>query len=66
MPRIPSDGQLDSTLALLANPYFFIAERCRRLETDLFETRILLGRTICMTGPAAAELFYRNEQLVRK
>ena len=66
MPRIPSDGQLDSTLALLANPYFFIAERCRRLETDLFETRILLGRTICMTGPAAAELFYRDEQLVRK
>ncbi|KAF0677157.1 cytochrome P450 [Profundibacterium mesophilum] len=55
----------DSTLALLRDPYGFIANTCRDLGGDLFETRILLHRTICMTGASAAELFYREDRLVR-
>ena len=51
---IPSAKGFDSTLALLRNPYGFISETCRALDTDLFETRILLQETICMTGAAAA------------
>ena len=54
---IPSAKGFDSTLALLRNPYGFISETCRALDTDLFETRILLQETICMTGAAAAEVF---------
>ena len=65
MPRIPRDKSLDSTLALLRDPYGFIASRCRRYGTDLFQTRLMLQRTICMTGKDAAELFYDPQRFVR-
>lgn len=65
MPQIPSDGSLESTLALGRDPYGFISKRCRRLGSDLFQTRIQLHKTICMTGPAAAELFYDEERFIR-
>jgi fatty-acid peroxygenase len=63
---MPSATGFDSTLALLRNPYGFIRQTCRHLDADLFETRILLHKTICMTGAAAAEAFYREEQLIRE
>lgn len=65
MPPIPREKTLDSTLALLRDPYRFIAKRCRHHEADLFETRLLLQRTICMTGPEAARLFYDTSRFVR-
>lgn len=39
---LPRDGNLDSTLALLAGGYEFIGERCRRHLPDIFETRLML------------------------
>ncbi|MEA1942541.1 MAG: hypothetical protein U9P68_09875 [Pseudomonadota bacterium] len=50
MSGIPSAKGFDSTLALLRNPYGFISETCRDLDSDLFETRVLFQKTICMTG----------------
>lgn len=66
MPPPPRLNSLDSTVPLLRNPYRFVTERCRRLGTDLFETRLLLQKTICMTGPEAARLFYDPERFVRR
>lgn len=66
MPRIPSDDRLDSTLALIGDPYRFISERASRLGSDLFETRLMLRKTICMTGPEAAQLFYDSGHFVRQ
>lgn len=66
MSSIPRDNGLDSTLALLRDPYRFVSERCRRYRTDLFETRLLLEPTLCMTGPEAARLFYDTERFVRR
>ena len=66
MPPIPHDLSLDSTLALLLDPYGFISKRCRRYGADLFQTRLLLRPTICMTGPEAAELFYRQDLFARR
>lgn len=66
MPRIPRDDILDSTLALVRDPYAFVSERCRRYGSDLFETRLMLRKTICMTGPEAAELFYDESRFVRR
>jgi fatty-acid peroxygenase len=40
----------DRTLALLSEGYTFIPERCRRLGIDVFETRIMLTKVVCMTG----------------
>lgn len=66
MPRIPRDRSLDSTLAVLLDPYGFISNRCRKYRTDLFETRLMLRRTICMTGPSASEVFYDQRNFVRR
>lgn len=66
MPRIPHDKSFDSTLALLRDPYEFIRKRSHRYGSDLFQTRLLLHPTICMTGPAAAELFYDQERFTRR
>lgn len=65
MPAIPRDAPGDHSLALLADPYRFIAKRCRALQTDVFETRLLLRRTLCMTGPEAAALFYDPRRFQR-
>lgn len=66
VPRMPRDEDFDSTLALLRDPYGLISKRCRHHGTDLFETRLLLRRTICMTGPEAAELFYDQDRFSRR
>lgn len=56
--RMPRDERFDASMALLANPYRFIRDECRRHGSDVFEARIFLQRTVCMTGPDAAQLFY--------
>jgi fatty-acid peroxygenase len=61
---LPREG-LDSTLALLRDPYGFIFSRCRKHGSNLFEARILLQPTICMTGRECAELFYDNDRFRR-
>ena len=66
MPRIPNDKNPDSTMTLMLEGYNFISDRCRRYDSDLFETRLLLQKTICMTGPEAAELFYDSERFQRQ
>lgn len=54
MVDIPCDEALDSSLALLSEGYTFVSRRCERLETDVFETRLMLRRAICMRGEEAA------------
>src|SRR3954463_9532544 len=66
MDGMPQDRGIDHPLALLSAPYRFISSRCARLGTDVFETRLMLRRTICMSGRAAAEVFYDNERLMRR
>lgn len=51
MPRpIPRDESFDATLALIRDPYEFVRKRSQRHGSDLFETRLLLRRTVCMIG----------------
>ncbi|MDY6964192.1 MAG: cytochrome P450, partial [Pseudomonadota bacterium] len=63
---IPTDGAWDATLSLLREGYHFIPNRCRRLESEIFRTRLTLTEVICMQGPRAAELFYGNAALTRQ
>lgn len=65
MRPIPRDPIPDSALLLLRDPYRFIAKRCRVFGTELFEARILLRKTICMTGAEAARLFYDPTRFMR-
>lgn len=65
MPDIPRDLQAESSLSLLSEGYSFIPSRCQRLGTDIFQVRLLLQNTICMSGEEAAKLFY-DEQLFQR
>lgn len=64
--QIPRDKCLDSTLAFWQEGYLFIQNRIKRYHSDLFETRLLGKRTICMSGKEAAKLFYNTELFQKK
>jgi fatty-acid peroxygenase len=56
----------DSSLALLREGYEFIPRRCRRYGSDLFVTRVMGERVVCISGREAAELFYGGERFTRR
>src|SRR5690606_32903732 len=56
----------DSTLALLREGYEFIGKRCRRYDSDVFRTRIMLEDVLCMTGIEAAEMSYGGDRFDRR
>lgn len=62
---IPRLRGFDQSLALVRNPYEFISSHCRLFRSDVFEMRLLLRPTICMTGKEAAELFYDPRRFKR-
>lgn len=66
MPQIPGDKILDSTLAFAYDGYEFVSNRCERYDSDIFQTRLMLQKTICMRGEEAAELIYDNERFKRE
>lgn len=65
MKPIPRASAPDSTLALLREGYGFIHDRCERLQSPVFATRLLLQRTLCMRGEEAARLFYDTDRFSR-
>jgi len=65
MNAIPQDRAPDSTLALLSEGYAFIGNRCRRYGSDLFATRLMLTKAVCMRGAEAAEQFYHPDRFTR-
>ncbi len=66
MPQIPRDRSPDSTLALLRDGYRFISKRCARHRSDVFETRLMLRKAVCMLGADAARIFYDGDRFTRK
>jgi hypothetical protein len=63
--KIPKDKSFESSLAVLMEGYNFIRNRCRRYGTDIFESRVMLEKVICMTGEEAARIFYEPERFDR-
>lgn len=66
MSQIPRDRSLDSTLALLSDGYRFISKQCERYRSDIFETRLMLTKAVCMRGEEAARIFYDGDRLTRQ
>jgi len=64
--QISKDKSLDSTLALFSEGYNFISNRCRKYQTDVFETRLLGSKAICTMGEEAARMFYHPGRFTRK
>lgn len=65
MMAMPTVGRPDSTFALFVEGYEFVSNRCRRVGSDVFETRLFGQPTICMRGREAAELFYDRDRFSR-
>ncbi|WP_065410688.1 cytochrome P450 [Pseudobacillus wudalianchiensis] len=63
---IPKEKGLDHTLALLKEGYNFIPERRSELQSDIFQTRILGQKAICIAGEEAASVFYDENLFTRK
>lgn len=66
MHDIPKDTWPDSTLALWREGYRFIGTRCERLQSDIFEARLLLEKTLFISGAEAARVFYRDDLFARE
>lgn len=64
--EMPTATGLENSLKLLQEGYEFIINRSESLETDVFETRLLGEKTICLTGREAAELFYDETRFKRE
>jgi len=65
MKPIPHEKTADSTFALLQDGYTFIAKRCAQLQSDVFETRLMLRKAICVAGEDASEMFFQPGRFTR-
>lgn len=64
--QIPRERCVDSTLTLLNEGYLYITNRTKRYHSDVFETRLLGKKVICMKSKEASKLFYNTKFLKRK
>lgn len=64
--QMPREEGIDHSLSVLREGYLYILNRRRSFNSDLFETRVLGKKAICMGGIEAAELFYDNEKFKRQ
>jgi fatty-acid peroxygenase len=65
--QIPAEKGLDNSLALLKEGFYFIPNRMEKLNTNIFQTRLLGGqKVICISGEEAGEVFYDNTLFKRE
>ncbi len=64
--QIPREEGIDHSLSLLREGYMYILNRCKSFNSNIFETRLLGKKAICLKGKEAAEVFYDNEKFKRK
>lgn len=63
---IPRERTFDATLALLSEGYVFISHRRQRYASDIFETRLMLRRVVCIGGAEASAQFYEPGRFTRR
>lgn len=64
--QIPQEDGIDHSLSLIREGYLYILNRRRSFNSDIFETRLLGRKVICMGGKEAAKVFYDTEKFRRK
>ena len=66
MSDLPRDPAFDNTIALLREGYRFLPDRFRRLDSDVFRTRLMLQPVVCVQGEEAARLLYEPGRFTRR
>lgn len=64
--QMPKESGIDKSWSLAREGYLYILNRRRSFHSDVFETRLLGKKAICMGGQEAAELFYDTEKFERQ
>ncbi|TCP19986.1 fatty-acid peroxygenase [Scopulibacillus darangshiensis] len=64
--HIPREEGIDHSLSLMREGYMYISNRRHSFNSDIFETRLLGKKAICIGGKEAAEVFYDTEKFKRK
>ena len=62
---IPKQEGLDHSVDFLREGYLFVANRRKSFQSNIFETRLLGERVICLGGEDAASLFYEADKFTR-
>ena len=65
MQRNLSSKTKDQTLNFLSTPFSFISRVARDKKTNIFETRLMFRKTICIKGRDAAKIFYDPDLFIR-
>ncbi len=65
-PSVPSTKAPDSSVALLREGYLFMSKQFEALNSDVFTTRMMGRRAVCLRGKEAARLFYGGGGLSRQ
>ncbi|MDX5322300.1 MAG: cytochrome P450 [Exiguobacterium sp.] len=63
---IPKEQGLDHSLDFLREGYQFVPNRRTSFQSNIFETRLLGERAICLGGEEGAALFYDADRFVRQ
>ena len=63
---MPKEIGIDHSIGLLKEGYHFILNRSEKFQSNVFETRILGRKAICMLGEEAAQIFYDPKKFQRK
>ena len=58
--------KIDSTFELLREGYHFINNNTDQFQSNLFETRLMGQKVICISGKEAAQIFYNSEWFQRE
>lgn len=66
MTDLPRDQSLEAGPAFLREGYRFLPDRFGRLNTDVFEARLMLRRAVCVGGEDAARMFYTPDRFTRR
>lgn len=64
--QMPYESGLEHGIDFLKEGYRYILNRRQSLASDIFETRLLGRKAICMGGEEAAALFYEPGKFVRE
>lgn len=63
---IPKEPCIDQTIQLILEGYLYIPNRMRKYHTDIFQTRLLGQKAVCLSGREAAAKFYDQNLFTRK
>jgi fatty-acid peroxygenase len=62
---MPREEGFDQTLSMLREGYMYISNRRKGFESDVFETRLLGEKAVCLSGEEGARLFYDEDKFKR-